>query len=252
MFSKNVTYSARFLKMPLSTQALYFHLGMNADDDGIVEAFTVMNTIGSNEDELRILSAKGFVKVLNEDFVTHITDWNENNLIRADRKKDSVYQGLLLQVCPDVELLEARERAVKKESVPTNGQPMDVQRTTSGQSMDSVSKDKISKDNISKNNNIYTCAFAEFWKEYPRKKEKAKAYKCYQARLKDGYSEEELLTSAKAYKKECEERNTEERYIKLAATFLGASTPFIDYLKKDMEEKTNGEIPDYWGYFEES
>lgn len=252
MFSKNVTYSARFLKMPLSTQALYFHLGMNADDDGVVEAFTVMNTIGSNEDELRILSAKGFVKVLNEDFVTHITDWNENNLIRADRKKDSVYQGLLLRVCPGVELLEARERAVKKESVPTNGQPMDVQRTTSGQSMDGVSKDKISKDNISKNNNIYTCAFAEFWKEYPRKKEKAKAYKCYQARLKDGYSEEELLTSAKAYKKECEERNTEERYIKLPATFLGPSTPFLDYLQKDKEENASGEISNHWEYFEES
>ena len=252
MFSKNVTYSARFLKMPLSTQALYFHLGMNADDDGIVEAFTVMNTVGSNEDELKLLTVKGFVKILNDDFVTYITDWKENNLIRADRKKDSVYQGLLLQVCPDVELLEARERAVKKESVPTNGQPMDNQWTTNGQPVDGVSKDKISKDNISKNNNIYTCAFAEFWKEYPRKKEKAKAYKCYQARLKDGYSEEELLTSAKAYKKECEERNTEERYIKLPATFLGASTPFIDYLKKEQEEEKNGKIFEGWGYNEES
>ena len=252
MFSKTITYSAKFLKMPLSTQALYFHLGMNADDDGIVEAFTVMNTVGSDEDELKLLTVKGFVKILNDDFVTYITDWKENNLIRADRKKDSVYQGLLLQVCPDVELLEARERAVKKESVPTNGQPMDNQRTTSGQSMDGVSKDKISKDNISKNNNIYTCAFAEFWKEYPRKKEKAKAYKCYQARLKDGYSEEELLTSAKAYKKECEERNTEERYIKLPATFLGPSTPFLDYLQKDKEENASGEIPNYWEYFEES
>ena len=252
MFSKTITYSAKFLKMPLSTQALYFHLGMNADDDGIVEAFTVMNTVGSDEDELKLLTVKGFVKILNDDFVTYITDWKENNLIRADRKKDSVYQGLLLQVCPDVELLEARERAVKKESVPTNGQPMDNQRTTNGQPMDCVSKDKISKDNISKNNNIYTCAFAEFWKEYPRKKEKAKAYKCYQARLKDGYSEEELLTSAKAYKKECEERNTEERYIKLPATFLGPSTPFLDYLQKDKEENASGEIPNYWEYFEES
>lgn len=39
MFSRSVVESARFLKMPVSSQNLYFHLVMNADDDGIVEAY---------------------------------------------------------------------------------------------------------------------------------------------------------------------------------------------------------------------
>ena len=82
MFSNRITNSARFIKMPLSSQALYFHLGLHADDDGVVEAFSIMRQTGAVEDDLRILVAKGFVSVLNDDLVTYITDWNENNKIR--------------------------------------------------------------------------------------------------------------------------------------------------------------------------
>lgn len=74
MFSKRVIGSARFLRMPGSTQALYFHLGMAADDDGIVEAYPIMQMVNASEDDLRLLAAKGFVKVLNEDLVTYILD----------------------------------------------------------------------------------------------------------------------------------------------------------------------------------
>ena len=86
MFSKVITSSTRFLKMPVSSQNLYFHLGMNADDDGVVEAFPIMNMIGANEDDLKVLVAKEFVTVLNNDWVSFINDWLENNNIRADRK----------------------------------------------------------------------------------------------------------------------------------------------------------------------
>lgn len=55
MFAKSVVESARFLKMPVSSQNLYFHLGMNADDDGIVEGYSVINLIKANEDDLRVL-----------------------------------------------------------------------------------------------------------------------------------------------------------------------------------------------------
>ncbi|KLD61706.1 hypothetical protein WP50_00105 [Lactiplantibacillus plantarum] len=58
MFSNRITDSAKFLKMPLSSQALYFHLGLHADDDGVVEAFSVMRQTGAVEDDLRILVAK--------------------------------------------------------------------------------------------------------------------------------------------------------------------------------------------------
>lgn len=81
-------------------------------------------------------------------------------------------------------------------------------------------------------NNIYSVHFDAFWKIYPRKKEKAKAYKAYRERLKDGFSDDELLKAATAYAEECSSRNTDERYIKLGSTFLSANTPFEDYLKE--------------------
>lgn len=147
MFSKRIINSARFLKMPISTQCLYFHLGLHADDDGIVEAYTVLNSVGTTEDDLKVLVAKGFVHVLNEDLVTYITDWKENNKIRADRKVDSIYKNLLLQVLPDTQLQEKKQRADVKKRL---GQPMDVQWTTNGQPMDGIGKDRLGKDSIGK------------------------------------------------------------------------------------------------------
>lgn len=108
MFSKRITESARFLKMPTSTQALYFHLGLNADDDGVVEGYTIMRQIGATEDDLRILVGKNFINILNEDLVIYITDWLENNKIRSDRKVDSIYKPLLIQMLPDVNLQKTR------------------------------------------------------------------------------------------------------------------------------------------------
>ena len=147
MFSKRIINSARFLKMPISTQCLYFHLGLHADDDGIVEAYNVLNSTGATEDDLKVLVAKNFVHVLNEDLVTYITDWTENNKIRADRKVDSIYKNLLLQVLPDTHLQEKKQRADVKKRL---GQPMDVQWTTNGQPMDGIGKDRLGKDSIGK------------------------------------------------------------------------------------------------------
>lgn len=98
MFAKSVINSARFLRMPATSRLLYYDLGMAADDDGIVEAFTVMRTTGATEDDLRVLMSKKFVTVLNEDFVTLINDWKRNNLIKRDRYRPSVYADLLVRL----------------------------------------------------------------------------------------------------------------------------------------------------------
>ena len=149
MFSLRVINSARFLKMPISSQALYFHLGLNADDDGVVEAYNVIKMCGCTEDDLRVLVGKGFVQVLNEDLVSYVTDWKENNKIRPDRKIDSIYKDLLISIIPDIELIEKRQRKdVKKHKKEENGQPMDNQWTTNGQPMDSIGQVRLGKDRI--------------------------------------------------------------------------------------------------------
>lgn len=98
MFAKAVVNSARFLRMPQTSRLLYYDLGMAADDDGIVEAFTVIRTTGAAEDDLRVLAAKGFVTVLNDDLVSYIADWNTNNQLRKDRYHPSIYAELLVRL----------------------------------------------------------------------------------------------------------------------------------------------------------
>ena len=146
MFSKRIINSGRFLKMPPSSQALYFHLGLAADDDGVVEAFTVMRSVGASEDDLKILCAKEFVRVLNEELVSYITDWRENNKIRADRKIDSIYKDLLLSMVPDVDTLEPRSRADRAPRLtdPGMGRPRDVH----GTAQDRLGKDRLGKESI--------------------------------------------------------------------------------------------------------
>lgn len=78
----------------------------------------------------------------------------------------------------------------------------------------------------------YAPAFEEFWQEYPRKIGKGEAYKKYQTRRKDGYSDAELLEAAKNYATDCRRRKTEKEYIKHPKTFLSDSLPFLDYLPK--------------------
>lgn len=90
MFNKSIINSSKFLMMPHSTQNLYFHLGMNADDDGFCEHFAIMRMTESKPDDLKILQAKGFVNVF-DDKVLIIMDWKENNYLRADRYKASRY-----------------------------------------------------------------------------------------------------------------------------------------------------------------
>jgi len=90
MFSKTITNSSKFLMMPPSAQNLYFHLGMNADDDGFCEHFTIMRMTESKPDDLKILQAKGFIKIF-DDKVLIITQWKENNYIRSDRYTPSKY-----------------------------------------------------------------------------------------------------------------------------------------------------------------
>jgi hypothetical protein len=95
MFAKTIIDSDAFLDMSLSTQALYFHLSMRADDDGFVNnAKKIMRMIGSNDDELKILIAKNFI-ILFEDGVIVIKHWRLHNYIQRDRYKPTVYQEKL-------------------------------------------------------------------------------------------------------------------------------------------------------------
>ena len=91
MFSLKIVDSDLFLDMPLSSQCLYFHLSMRADDDGFVDnPKKIIKIIGANDDDLKILITKGFVIVFERGIIV-ITHWKINNYIRNDRRKETLY-----------------------------------------------------------------------------------------------------------------------------------------------------------------
>lgn len=95
MFSMSILDSDAFLDMPLSTQALYLHLNMRADDDGFVSnPKRIQRLIGASEDDLKLLLAKRFLLVF-EDGVMVIKHWRMHNTIRADRYTPTPYQDEL-------------------------------------------------------------------------------------------------------------------------------------------------------------
>ena len=92
MFSLDVVDTDIFLDLPISSQALYFQLGMRADDDGFVSSpKKIAAMIGANQDDLKLLIAKGFVIALDDGIVV-IRHWKQNNYIQSDRYKGTIYQ----------------------------------------------------------------------------------------------------------------------------------------------------------------
>lgn len=125
MFSKSITTSDLFVDMPTSTQLLYFHLGMEADDEGFVgNAKMLSRAYGANNDDLKLLTAKGFI-IPFPSGVTVIKDWQINNQIRKDRRKPTIYSDEKSALTTDINGSYCLDNQVT-----TSGRPNDNQMTT--------------------------------------------------------------------------------------------------------------------------
>ena len=92
MFAKTIIDSDMFLDMPLSTQALYFHLSMRADDDGFINnPRKIQRMVGAADDDLKVLIMKRFILPFDSGVVV-IKHWKIHNYIRNDRYKETVYK----------------------------------------------------------------------------------------------------------------------------------------------------------------
>jgi len=98
MFAKTIIDSDGFLDLPLSTQALYFHLSMRADDDGFVNnPKKILRMTGATHNEIELLLDKRFI-LLFESGVIVIKHWKMHNYIQSDRYKPTVYQEELQKI----------------------------------------------------------------------------------------------------------------------------------------------------------
>lgn len=101
MFNKVLTNSDDFLELPDSSQVLYFHLSMNADDDGFVNNWkSIMKMTGTKEDDMKLLIAKQYIIAFDSGVIV-IRHWRLNNYLQNDRIKPTNYQKELNELYID-------------------------------------------------------------------------------------------------------------------------------------------------------
>ena len=158
MFAKTIIDSDAFVDMPLSTQALYFHLSMRADDDGFINnPKKIKRMIGASDDDLKMLILKKFI-IPFETGIVVIKHWKIHNYIKNDRYKPTVYQEEKKM------LIEKDNKAYSLEPYGTqSGSRTDPDRIQTVSEMDTqvrLGKDRLDKDRLDKDNieedNIYS------------------------------------------------------------------------------------------------
>ena len=188
MFAKTIIDSDAFLDMPLSTQSLYFHLSMRADDDGFINnPRKIQRMIGGSDDDLKLLVAKNFI-IPFESGIVVIKHWKIHNYIRNDRYKETVYQEEMSQ-------LDVKENKAYTLGIP-NGYQMETQVR--------LGKDRIGKDSLDKDRIDYISDSDESKPSKPVKH-------------KYGEYNNVLLTDEELYKLKTEYSDIEERIERLSS-----------------------------------
>lgn len=142
MFTQKIVDSDAFLDMPLSTQSLYFHLNMRADDDGFVNnPKKIQRMIGASDDDLRLLLAKRFILGF-ENGVVVIKHWRMHNLLRKDRYNPTQYVEEMNQLALNDNGSYTEKGNV--ECLATTWQPNDNQMAT----QDRRGKDSLVEDSV--------------------------------------------------------------------------------------------------------
>ena len=140
MFTKKITESDAFLDMPSSTQMLYFHFSMNADDDGFVNnPKKIQKMCGASDDDFKLLIAKSFI-ILFDSGIIVIKHWKMHNYIQADRYRPTDY------------VEEKSMLGIKSNKAYTlDVSKMDTECIQNGYiGKDSIDKESIDKDSIDK------------------------------------------------------------------------------------------------------
>lgn len=250
MFSKQIIDSDAFLDMPLSTQALYFHLNMRADDDGFIDSpKKIMKMIGCSGDDLKILLGKRYILSF-ESGVIVIKHWRIHNTLQKDRYKETAYleEKSLLELKKNKSYTENRGLI----NVSSEMFPNCIQNVSKMETQIRLDKNRLDKNSIDKD---ISCSpederliaskenFEKIYALYPKKTGKAKALEYYmqwhKGRKLSGFDKAIKLTNKQMYlatmKYVAEKKDTETdlQYYKGFDVFMNKA--ILDYLEEQNE-----------------
>ncbi len=219
MFSKKVTDTDTFLDMPLSTQALYFHLNMHADDDGFIDnTKTIQRMIGSSDDDRKLLVAKQFLLPFENGLVV-IKDWRVHNYIQGDRYHKTQYINEKSQL-----IVEENNMYTRRVQDVSN---MDTQVRLGKDRLGKDRKDILSGSNEPDSTRIQKSErdqmFETIWKLYPKKSGKANAKKDFDKAVKSGIDPELIKSKLEEYLKQIKAKQTPQQFIKQGSTWFHQS-----------------------------
>lgn len=187
----------------------------NADSDGIIN--------GAGKDDLQDVLNIGLAQGIDAGVVVEAliaTNW-----IEYEEAKIRIHNWDLWQR----QWYAAIERRKRDRSRKANAKAKEPAKTVA------LVQPEIMAESPKEKVKPYPEDFETFWSVYPRKVGKGEAYKCYKARIADGWKPKDLAAAAKRYGTEVVKNRTEVTYIKHPKTFLSAATPFTDYLNKQDE-----------------
>jgi hypothetical protein len=251
MFAKTIIDSDAFLEMPQSTQLLYFHLAMRADDDGFInKPKSIMREVGCKEDDIKILSAKKFI-IPFESGVVVIKHWRMHNYIQGDRYHETKYKeekaSLILDDNKAYKALESHVSRMETEC---------IQNVSIMETQVRLGKDRIGKDSnipalqvfADEQNGLYkqlwdsflgqTKAFANYGKEGQANK---KLVELFKARL----PEEPDKLAALVLQRFLELTQGGDKFWKAQPFLPSALLSLFDRVMKDLENNRPWSAEDY-------
>lgn len=236
MFSKKVTDTDTFLDMPLSTQALYFHLNMHADDDGFIDnTKTIQRMVGSSDDDRKLLVAKQFLLPFENGLVV-IKDWRVHNYIQGDRYHKTQYINEKSQL-----IVEENNMYTRRVQDVSN---MDTQVRLGKDRLGKDSKDILSGSDEPDSKSIQKSErdqmFETIWKLYPKKSGKANAKKDFDKAIKSGVDPELIKSKLEEYLKQIKAKQTPQQFIKQGSTWFHQSGWEDEYDFTPEVRQTNG------------
>ncbi len=215
MFAKSIIDSDAFLDMPLSAQALYFHLGMRADDDGFVNSpKKIMRLVSCSDDDMKLLITKNFIIPFDSGIVV-IKHWRIHNYIQKDRYHETNYLD-------EKAMLTTKENgsySLLDTTCIHDVSEVDTEvRLGKSKSKDSLVKDSQGKANLSPSQ--VRKEFDVLWSMYPKKQGKDKAFGYYEKARKSGTTYEEVGRGIQAYVEYIKANGIDVQYVKMGSTFF--------------------------------
>ena len=233
MFSKHVIDTDDFLEMPASSQVLYFHLAMRADDDGFIASpKRIMRLIGAGQDDMKILMAKGYI-IAFESGVCVIRHWRMHNYIKKDRYHETVYKEEKREL--DIDENQAYTKCIQNVSIMEPQVRLELGKVRLVESREET-------DKTTEQERALLCAVIDKLNEVCGTSYKASSQNTQRhllARIREGYTLDHFTKVILSKHKEwaCDDKFS--KYLRPQTLF---GTKFESYLQS-ISVKTNSDVP---------